>query len=159
MMLPELKHEAASTRKMLERIPASAFDFTPHQKSMKMGRLATHVAEIYGYLPLIMDQEELDFATRDYKPKVAASEEELMSDYDATYAKALASLENATDEQLMAMWTLRAGDHIIMQVPRAAAIRGMVLNHLVHHRGQLSVYLRQNDIPVPGMYGPTADEQ
>ncbi|HSK73126.1 MAG TPA: DinB family protein [Pyrinomonadaceae bacterium] len=154
----ELKHEAVSTRKMLERVPEDKFDWQPHEKSMKLGRLASHVAEISHWVNAALTQDELDFATSDYKPETANSARDLVEIFDKTVGEAAGLLENVSDEDIMRKWRLRNGEKIFFELPKIAVIRSMVLNHLIHHRGQLSVYLRLNDVPLPSVYGPTADE-
>lgn len=155
----ELQMEAATTRKLLERVPADKFDWKPHEKSMTMRVLATHIAEMTNWLPTIVNADELNFAAMDYKPKVVESTDELVQFFEQNLAQGVAALETVSNEQLAQNWTLRNGDETIFTAPKAQVIRGMVFNHVVHHRGQLSVYLRLNDIPVPAMYGPSADEQ
>jgi uncharacterized damage-inducible protein DinB len=158
ILIAELQHEAASTRKMLERVPTEFMGWKPHEKSMTLGKLAVHVAELNGWATMICTTDELNFATFDYKPFVANTTEELLNFFDQTTAKSIETLQNASDETLMKMWTLRKGDHVIMEQPRAVVLRNMVFNHMYHHRGQISVYLRLLNIPVPGVYGPSADE-
>lgn len=154
----ELKHEAVSTRKMLERVPEDKFDWQPHEKSMKLGRLASHVAEISHWVNAALTQDELDFATSDYKPETANSARDLVEIFDKTVGEAAGLLENVSDRDIMRKWRLRNGEKVFFELPKIAVIRSMVLNHLIHHRGQLSVYLRLNDVPLPSVYGPTADE-
>lgn len=154
----ELKHEAATTRKMLERVPEDKFDWQPHEKSMKLGRLATHVAEISHWVNATLTQDEMDFATSDYKPSTANTAQALVEILDKTVGEATELLENVSDEDIKKKWRLRSGEKIFFELPKIAVIRSLVLNHLIHHRGQLSVYLRLNDVPLPGVYGPTADE-
>jgi uncharacterized damage-inducible protein DinB len=154
----ELQLETATTRKCLERIPADKFDYKPHEKSMTMGRLAVHVAEMTGWVIETVNKTELDFATIDYKPFEPQTTDELVGFLDKITADAIEALKNASDEALMENWTLRNGEQVYFTMPRIQVLRGMVFNHIVHHRGQLSVYLRLNDIPVPAMYGPSADE-
>ena len=154
----ELKHEAATTRKILERIPAEKFDWKPHEKSMAMGRLAIHVADMFSWFPGTLEMDGLDFAKGYDEPK-AATAEELVALLDKNAAAAEESLKRSDDANFMKTWTLRNGEQVLLQMPKIAVLRGMVMNHIVHHRGQLSVYLRINDIPVPAMYGPSADEQ
>ena len=158
-LIPELKHEASSTRKILESVPDGKFDWKPHEKSMTLGRLASHVAEIPDWMTATLTTDELDFAKSNYKPTSPASKEELLGKFEQSYAKALESLQAATDETLRGNWTLRNADHVIFTMPRIATLRSFVMNHLIHHRGQLTVYLRLLDLPVPGMYGPSADEK
>jgi uncharacterized damage-inducible protein DinB len=157
-ILSELQHEAAQTKKMLEKVPYDQFDWNPHQKSMNLGRLAAHVAELPGWITMIVTTDELDFSKFDYKPYKAKSTEDLAQFFNQNVQQALEALQGASDETLLAPWTLRNGEHIIFTLPRIAAIRSMAMNHLIHHRGQLSVFLRLLDIPIPGMYGPSADE-
>ncbi|MGI8467942.1 MAG: DinB family protein [Pyrinomonadaceae bacterium] len=154
----ELQHEAATTRKILERIPAEKFDWKPHEKSMSFGQLATHVADMFSWIPMILETDELDFAKGYEQPK-PASGEELAALLDKNAAAATGSLKNAADETFGKNWTLRSGEQIFFEMPKAQVLRGIVMNHIVHHRGQLSVYLRLNDIPVPAIYGPSGDEQ
>lgn len=157
--LGELDHEAQTTRKVLERIPTEKFDWKPHEKSMTMGQLAAHVADMFSWYSGTMDMEEMDFAAGYENPKPATTEE-LLAIFDKNVAQANESLKRAeTDEQFRQNWTLRNGEHIFFTLPRANVLRTMVANHIVHHRGQLTVYMRLNDIPVPGVYGPSADEQ
>jgi len=157
-LIAELKMEAANTRKMLERVPTDNNDWKPHDKSMKIGNLANHVAELPGWIAMTMATDELDVSTMDYKPVISKSTEELLSKLDANVDKAVAALENATDADFDKMWTLRNGAHVIFSMPKKAVIRSMAYSHYYHHRGQLSVYLRLLDIHVPGMYGPSFDD-
>jgi len=158
-LIGELQQEAAVTRKCLERIPAEKFDYQPHEKSMKMGRLAVHVAEMTGWVIETVNKPELDFATMDYKPFEPQTTEELVEFFDKIVVDSIEALKTASDEALMEDWTLRNGEQVYFTMPRIGVLRGMVFNHIVHHRGQLSVYMRLNDIPVPALYGPSADEQ
>jgi uncharacterized damage-inducible protein DinB len=160
-LLPELDHEASTTRKLLERVPADKFGWKPHEKSMAMGRLATHIAEMIGWISTTITTEKLDFAPPGGQPMVAyepKSTADLVAYFDKNVAEAKAALPNATDQALMENWSLLSGGNVLFTMPRIACIRGMVMNHIIHHRGQLSVYLRLNNIPVPAMYGPSADE-
>ena len=157
-LIAELENEAQVTRKILERVPAEKFDWKPHEKSMTMGRLATHVAEMHGWTTMTVEQPELDFAKMDYKPFEPKSTAELVEHFEKAYTGAIDSLKKASDEIWSEPWSLRNAETIYFTMPRIATIRSMVFNHIVHHRDQLSVYLRLNDIPVPAMYGPSADE-
>ena len=157
-LIAELHQEAATTRKCLERIPADTFDWKPHEKSMTMSRLATHVAEMVGWIKDTVENSELDFATMDYKPFVPQTTAELVEYFDAQYASAAAALKNTSDETMMENWKMRNGEEVYFDMPRVKVMRGFIFNHIVHHRGQLSVYLRLRDIPVPALYGPSADE-
>jgi len=154
----ELKHEAASTRRMLERVPTEHLAWKPHDKSMTLRRLASHIAHLPYLATIIMGANEMDFLNTPYKLTESTDNSALLQLFDDTLAKAIEALQSSNEESLREMWTLRRGDHIIFQLPRIAAYRTMVVNHFIHHRGQLSVYLRLLDVPVPGMYGPSADE-
>lgn len=156
--IAELEHEAATTRKCLERIPADKFDWKPHEKSMTFGALASHIAEMFSWTPATLDHPELDFAKMDYKPFEPRSSEELVEFLDKNVAEAVTTLRNAPDERFMETWTLKNGEQTYFTLPKVAVMRSFVMNHIVHHRGQLSVYLRLNDIAVPSIYGPSADE-
>ena len=157
--LPEWKHETGVTRKVLERIPFDQASWKPHEKSMTLQRLAVHVAEIAGWVKETVLMDELDFSKGDFKPKEINSVEELLAYYDDLVAKSFVILNDVSDETLMQNWTMRNGDVIYFTMPKIAVLRTWVFNHLVHHRGQLSVYLRLLNIPVPSIYGPSADEQ
>lgn len=158
-ILAEMEQEAIATRKTLERVPEDKFSWKPHEKSMSLGQLASHVAEIAMWTGETINKDVLDFATAGYKPFVPNTTAELVKFFDDNHAEAIRVMkENATDENLMGMWTLRNGETVYMTMPRIAVLRGFVLSHLVHHRAQLGVYLRLLDIPVPSVYGPSADE-
>jgi uncharacterized damage-inducible protein DinB len=156
--LAELEQEAATARKCLERLPADKFDWKPHEKSMTFSRLATHVAEMFGWTENTVKQDVLDFAEGDWKPFEPKSTEELLKFFDENLAKAKAALGETSDETFMTDWTMRNGEQVYFTMPKVAVMRTFVMNHIIHHRGQLSVYLRLNDIPVPSIYGPSADE-
>ena len=157
-LIGELQEEAATTRKILERIPAETFDWKPHEKSMSMHRLAAHVADMFGWYSPTLEADELDFAGG-YEEANPANTGELVALFDKNVAAAMESLRRADPEVFMKDWTLRNGEQIYFTMPKIGVIRSYVMNHIVHHRGQLSVYLRLNDIPVPAIYGPSADEQ
>lgn len=156
--LAEIEREAATTRKLLERVPEDKFDWKPHAKSMSLGGLSTHVAKLLNWGVMTIDQPEFDVAN--VEPNAAvASRAELLTTFDGLVSEARSKLAGKTDAELMAPWTLRHGSQTIFTMPKAAVLRSFVMNHMIHHRGQLSVYLRLNDVPVPSIYGPTADEQ
>jgi uncharacterized damage-inducible protein DinB len=157
-LIAEMEHEAAVTRTVLERIPAEKFDWKPHDKSMPFGRLASHIAEMFGWTPPTLEHPELDFSKMDYKPFEPGSTQELVEFLDKNVAEAIAALKTSPDERFMENWTMRNGEQVYFTMPKIAVMRSFVLNHIVHHRGQLSVYLRLNDIAVPSIYGPSADE-
>ena len=160
-LLPEFDQEMANTRKSLERVPDGKFAWKPHEKSMTMGRLASHCAEIPGWAIPTIQQDELDLAppgAPPFQPTVANTTAELLAIFDKNVAGARAALADVSDEHLMKTWSLLMTGRAIITMPRVAVIRGMVMNHLIHHRAQLGVYLRLNDVPVPATYGPSADE-
>ena len=161
LFLDELKHEAAGTRKALERVPEGRNGWKPHEKSMPLGYLASLVATMPMWIDYMINRNELDFApvgeNKD-KPKDWTKREELLARFDESVAKAVAALEGTTDEHLMTTWRLKAGSHLISEDPRYINIRHGVMNHWAHHRGQLTVYLRLNEAAVPALYGPSADE-
>lgn len=157
-MLAELAQESATTRRMLERVPAAHIHWQPHAKSMTLGRLATHVADLPSWMTMTLKTTRLDLAETEWKPMVFNTSEELLAHFEEVLAEATTALQDATDEDLFVPWTMRQGEQVFFTMPRIQVIRSMVLNHIVHHRGQLSVYLRLLDVPVPGSYGPSADE-
>jgi len=147
----------ATTRSLLERVPEANPDWKPHPKSMTLGRLATHVAELVAWTDTTLQQTELDFAKGDYKPALFTSTAALLETFDANVKSARAAIAGTSDQDMMVPWTLRNGDQVIFTLPRVGVLRSFVMNHVIHHRGQLSVYLRLNDVPLPSIYGPTAD--
>ncbi|WP_426058912.1 DinB family protein [Hymenobacter sp. B1770] len=160
-ILAELDHELANTRKMLERVPFEKADFKPHSKSMSLWQLASHIVNLLAFKTLFVQANSRDFLDPN-APKpgpTPTSKEELLSRFDEYSTTLIESLQNSNDEKLTNHFQLHRGDQILMDRPKAAALRIMGLNHSIHHRGQLSVYLRLLDIPVPGFYGPSADEQ
>lgn len=160
-LLPEFDHEMANTRKTLERVPEDKFDWKPHQKSFSMGSLSTHLATLPSWAAITVERESIDIAPEGEKPipnEPVKSNAELLERFDANVAAARAAIAGASDETLLATWTLLSGGKTIFAIPRVAALRSFVMNHNVHHRAQLGVYLRLNDIPVPSIYGPSADE-
>jgi uncharacterized damage-inducible protein DinB len=157
-LLAELAQEAATTRRMLERVPAAHIHWQPHAKSMTLGRLATHIAELPSWMTMTLQTTYLDFAESEWKPRVFTTSEALVAHFEEVLAEATGALQAASDEDLLVPWSMRQGEQVFFTMPRIQVIRNMVLNHLYHHRGQLSVYLRLLDVPVPGSYGPTADE-
>jgi uncharacterized damage-inducible protein DinB len=160
-LLPEFDHEMRTTRAVLARVPEADADWRPHPKSMTMGELASHVANIVRWGAATFELGELDLgapeAARFAPPKFDATQK-LIERFDADVADARRALAAARDEDMRAVWTLRSGARTILALPRAASYRSFVMSHLIHHRGQLSVYLRLRDVPLPSIYGPTADE-
>ena len=156
-LLKELERESATTRKMLERVPEDKYDWRPHPKSMSMRQLATHVAELPSWVSMTLTTDELDFATSPYDPKLVNNNKELLTYFEDSLANGAASLAKAKDDDLLPDWTLRNGDQIYSVESKGDVIR-MSYCQIVHHRAQLGVYLRLLDVPIPGSYGPSADE-
>lgn len=154
----ELEHEAVATRAVLERCPADKFDYKPHEKSMTMGRLAVHVAEMVNWAEVTCTTTELDFGGQPFEPFQPKTTRDLLDYFEKNLNGAINALKNASDSAMMEPWTLKNGEQVYFTMPRIQTLRGMVFNHIWHHRGQLSVYLRLNDISVPSIYGPSADE-
>ena len=154
--IKEVEQESISARAMLERIPAETFDWKPHEKSMSMRRLAVLVADMFGWLEFMIDQDKLDFA-KGYTQPEPKTTQELVDFFDKQLAAGLASLKNAEDKVFYQNWTLRNGEQIYQVSSKLDVVR-QTINHMVHHRGQLSVFLRLKDIAVPPIYGPSADE-
>jgi uncharacterized damage-inducible protein DinB len=161
MIMPEFDQEMANARKTLERVPDGKFDWKPHPKSSSLGGLATHLANIPSWTEHTFAKDELDIAPPGEPPfrlEEAKSRAELLEAFDKNVASARATLEGASDESWFGNWSLLRGGNTIMTMPRAAVMRGFVMSHLIHHRAQLGVYLRLLDVPVPAIYGPSADE-
>jgi uncharacterized damage-inducible protein DinB len=156
-ILPEFDQEMQNTRRTLERVPTDKFGWQPHTKSFAMGKLATHLATLPTWTGVTFQTSELDISQPFDQPK-PSSTEELLAVFDQNVADARAQIAAAPDDAFFQPWTLRTGDHVIFTLPKIAVLRGFVLNHIIHHRGQMTVYLRLNDIPVPSIYGPSADE-
>ena len=153
----ELIDEAAVIRQCLERIPEDKFDFRPHEKSMSLGRLASHMAEMFSWGKMMIETDFFEMEMADYTPFEATSSQQLLEAFDSASSEFLNMLEAQTDAQMTAAWLMKMDGHIAMEGPRVAMLKGMLLHHLIHHRGQLTVYLRLNDIPVPATYGPSVD--
>jgi len=159
-ILAELDHELATTRRVLERVPYDRADFQPHPKSMKLGQLAAHIVNLLLFKQLFVEADARDFLDQNApKPGPSpTSSEELLARFDQYAANLREALQKSDDEKLTQNFQLTRGEQLLMERPKAAAIRIMGLNHSIHHRGQLTVYLRLLDIPVPGIYGGSADE-
>ncbi len=159
VLLPEFDQEMANTRKLLERLPETIPDYKPHPKSMPLNRLAGHVAELPQWGAETMNKEVLEFDMANYKPFEPKTRQEVLEAFDKSVREGRAALAKASDADFGVVWTLKTtAGQTIMSMPRAAVMRGAVMNHLIHHRAQLGVYLRLNEIEIPGMYGPSADE-
>lgn len=157
--LKELQAESKASRAMLALVPLDKKDWAPHAKSMKMGRLATHIAEIAGWTKETLLQDELDFEKSEYKPFTPENTEDLLKYFDEKMQVATDILDSISDEVFNGDWTMRQGEMIFFTQNKADVMRTWVLNHIVHHRAQLGTYLRQLDISLPSTYGPTADSQ
>ena len=160
-LLPEFDQEMQNTRKVLERCPDEKWNWKPHDKSGTVGWLAGHVATMVEWLPMTIQTEELDYAPVGgpaYEPPKISNRKELLALFDKNVAAARTALASVSDAEMMKNWRLLAGGQEIFKMPRIAAIRGVVLNHHIHHRAQLTVYFRLLGVAVPGLYGPSADE-
>ena len=160
-LLPEFDQEMEKTRKTLERVPMDRFDWKPHERSFGLGELANHLARLPGWGAETMGTESLDLAPEGKameEPPVATATGDLLAAFDRNAAAFRDAVAKASDEAFLAPWTLYQGGTELLTLPRIAVIRNLILNHLVHHRGQLTVDLRMNEVPVPALYGPSADE-
>jgi uncharacterized damage-inducible protein DinB len=158
-LLPEFDHEMATTRALLERVPVDA-DWKPHAKSMTLGRLSAHVSEIPGWGTTTLTSTELDFNPPGGSPYVSPTYDTtaaLVQAFDDNVAAARSAIAAASDADMMVPWTLKNGGQTVLTMPRVAVLRSFVMNHLIHHRAQLGVYLRLKDVPLPSTYGPSAD--
>jgi len=157
-LIAEIELESSNTEKMLARVPAAEFDWRPHEKSMSLKHLATHVAHLAQWPGFILKTQFLDFADNNLERPVVNTTEDLLILLQNGTNESVEALKTASEQDLEDNWILRNGEHIIIDMPKAAVIRRMALNHIYHHRAQLGVYLRLLDVPVPGMYGPSADD-
>jgi uncharacterized damage-inducible protein DinB len=159
LLQPEFDQEMTATRRVLERVPEDKFAWKPHAKSSSMGDLASHVVNMLSWTVDTMDKTEfdLDSVTLEEMNKAAKTRAELLAWFDANVSKARAALAKS-DADYQVPWTLRKGSQVFFTMPRYTCVRSFCMNHIVHHRAQLTVYLRENDVPVPGLYGPSADE-
>lgn len=160
-LLPEFDQEMATTRKFLERVPEDKTTWKPHEKSMPMGRLAAHIAELPGWAATALTQDNLDINPPGGPTMTAAqmtSRKQLLELFEKSVATARTAISKASDEDLMKPWSLLNGGKPIFTLPKAAVLRTFALSHVIHHRAQLGVYLRLNNVPVPSTYGPSADE-
>jgi uncharacterized damage-inducible protein DinB len=156
-LVKELQQEAKTTRRMLERVPADKFDWKPHTKSMSLKNLATHIAEIPEWISMTINTDELDFEAAPYTPTAVDSTKDLLDLHERSVASAITALQVSNEEILDQTWVLRSGTKIFSSSPKLDMIR-TCLSQTIHHRAQLGVYLRLLDIPIPGSYGPSADE-
>lgn len=161
-ILPEFDQEMAKTRTTLERVPEEKFSWKPHEKSFSFMQIANHIARLpeWGIATLSTESMDLDPEKGEFVPPAPQeSTEGILAAFDEGVTEFRAALEKITDEELMQPWTLLQAGQTLFSMPRIAVIRGMILNHIIHHRGQLTVYLRLNELPIPALYGPSADEQ
>jgi len=159
-VLPEFDQEMGTTRKLLEAAGAADPEFKPHPKSSSLGDLALHISHLVSLCTSAMTTTELDFnppGGAPWKPPAFSSAEAMLAGFDANVVKARAAIAALSDADMQVVWTLKSGGRKIIAMPRMACFRGFVMNHLIHHRGQLTVYLRLSDVPLPRSYGPTAD--
>jgi uncharacterized damage-inducible protein DinB len=160
-LLGEFDHEMASARKSIERVPDDKFDWKPHSKSMTMGGLASHIAMIPSWAKMTLETPQFDVNPPGGEPvqqPKLKTRAEVLAFFDQGVPAARAAIAAASDETMMQPWTLLSGGKTVFSMPRVAVLRSMIMNHMIHHRAQLGVYLRMNDIPVPAIYGPSADE-
>ncbi|MBC7902593.1 MAG: DinB family protein [Gemmatimonadaceae bacterium] len=157
LFLKEFDREVLTTRRMLELVPVEKFDWKPHEKSMTLRRLATHVAELPGWVEMALTTDELDFENNNYEAPSIEGEKDLLHFFEDSVKKGRVALEKATDADLEPIWTLRSGAQVYSAEPKGDVIR-MSLSQTIHHRAQLGVFLRLLNIPIPGSYGPSADE-
>lgn len=157
-LLTEMNNEAVTTRKFLERIPVEKFSWKPHEKSMSVVQLASHIAELPSWVQLVLSTSELDFASNPYQPTIINDIPELLAHFEKSLKEGKEQLEKSTEADLLPDWTLRSGDQIYSKSSKYEMIR-TTYSQVIHHRAQLGVYLRLLNIPIPGSYGPSADEQ
>jgi len=161
-MQPECEHEMATTRLLLERVPAEHAGWKPHPKSVSLRELASHVADTRFWVQPTIQAESFDTAPPEgepYRTPPFTSREEAIQRFDRNVTKAWGAISGTDDAKLMAPWSLKRGGQTVFTMPRVAVLRTFLLNHIIHHRGQLTIYLRLKDVPLPGIYGPTADER
>lgn len=158
-LLPEFDHEMANTRRTLERLPEDKLGFVPDPKSMPLGRLAGHITEMVNWGATTMQTDSMNIQPGDFTPLVATSRQQLLGEFDKNVAAARTELESASDAEYMKPWTLSFQGNPLFTMPKVGVIRSMVMNHIIHHRAQLTVYYRMTGVPVPALYGPSGDEQ
>ena len=157
-MLNEFRQEVATTKRVLDRVPEQKLAWKPHPKSMTLGQLASHIASVPGNVARILQQDSFDVNHGNFVPPQPRSKQEVLTTFERSVQDAEQCLENMTDDRARANWRLLRGDQELMSMPRVGFARSVMMNHWYHHRGQLSVYLRLLDVPLPVIYGPSADE-
>ncbi len=158
MLIPEFDHEFAETRRALERIPEDRFEWKPHDKSFSLHALAAHLAEVPRWVPVTLHTDVFDL-DEPYERVVPETKEEILAHFDEAVAEARGMIAGVTADQLASGWSMKQGGEVVLSMPKGAVLRSFIFNHNVHHRAQLGMYLRLLDVPVPGHYGPTADER
>ena len=156
-LLPEFDNEMGTTRKFLDRFPDARAGYKPHEKSMTAAQLATHIAEMAGWVMPTVQQDFIDIAS--YQPNIRQGRAELLALFDQNVVAARAALEQVEDSEWSRPWSLKMGEHTAFTMPKIAVMRTMIMNHIIHHRAQLGVYYRMLGVPVPSTYGPSADER
>ena len=157
-ILAEIAHETKNTHRILDNLSNEHWDYKPHEKSMTLGELASHVVELHTWVSVAIAKDVFDFHT-DYQPNTATTVEDLKTALADSLQKNTDFVNAQSDEFWLGNWKLQAGDHVLSDLPKLAALRYIITNHLIHHRGQLTVYMRMLNIPLPGIYGPSADEK
>lgn len=157
-ILSEIKHETNNTKKILDRLTNEHWNYKPHEKSMSLGELVSHVVEMHSWIHAALSKDVFDFR-KDYQRMKETTIEELKSNLENNLQKNIDFVNEQTDEFWLTNWKLTVGDHVLSDLPKIGAFRYIITNHLIHHRGQLTVYMRMLDIPVPGIYGPSADDK
>jgi uncharacterized damage-inducible protein DinB len=157
-LLTEFDREMGTTRKLLERVPDDTLTWKPHARSMTLGRLATHLAELPGWAQTVIRDGGFEIRPGEYTPRVLGTRAEILALFDEKVAAARALIASMGDGEMMDTWTLKSEGRDVFTLPKAAVLRSFLMNHVIHHRGQLSVFLRLRDVPVPPIYGPSADE-
>jgi uncharacterized damage-inducible protein DinB len=156
-LLPEYDHEMGTARKLLERLPDDRLGWKPHEKSMALGRLATHIAELPGWATSIIETSEFNMEPGRYTPQALGSRAAVLDLFDTNCAAARAKIAAKSDGELMSPWSFKSNGQLLFTLPKVGVLRTWLLNHVIHHRGQLSVYLRLQNVPLPNIYGPSAD--
>jgi uncharacterized damage-inducible protein DinB len=157
-IIEDLREDAKASRTILSRIPENKLTWKPHEKSMTLGRLGMHIAELPKWMGRTLSTDGMDFGAGTYRPNIPGTHAEIMAEFEASLEQGVAAMQNAPEEILDTLWTARVGERIVWSLPKRMLVRQTV-RHIVHHRGQLSVYLRLLDVPLPKLFGPTADER
>ena len=158
MLAQELEQELQTTRRLLERTPESEWEWRPHEKSMTLGALASHIVESMTWAEVLLKTDELDFDPDTYQSPEINGRAQLLALLDQASVQACALLKETEDAAMMTPWAMKKKGEVLFSMPRAAVVRSFLISHMIHHRGQLSVYFRMKDVPLPAIYGPTADE-